>query len=212
MGKFGGGQGPAKEIALSFRTVTRLEEGELCLPLDPPPAALMPGYQGDDGKLIPLTGPVYRTGDVVQRDAEGYLTFVGRADDVFKASDYRISPFEVESALIEHPLVAEAAVVPAPDPLRHAVPKAYVMLIAGAAPDRATALSIFRHLRQTLAPFKRVRRIEFAELPKTISGKIRRVELRRNEAASQKEGKRATLEFWEDDFSEGEIGKAQRTS
>ena len=72
----------------------------------------MPGYQGDDGKLIPLEGPVYRTGDVVQRDAEGYLTFVGRADDVFKASDYRISPFEVESALIEHADVVECAVVP----------------------------------------------------------------------------------------------------
>ena len=100
---------------------------------------------------------------------------------MFKASDYRISPFELESVLIEHPAVAEAAVVPAPDPMRLAVPKAYVILVAGVAPDRATALSIFRHLRERLAPFKRVRRIEFSDLPKTISGKIRRVELRRTE-------------------------------
>jgi acetyl-CoA synthetase len=136
------------------------EEGELCLPLDPPPAALMPGYQGDDGNLIPLEGPVYRTGDVVQRDAEGYLTFVGRADDVFKASDYRISPFEVESALIEHADVVECAVVPTPDPLRHALVKAFITLRAGCEPSRETALSIFQHSRKVLAPYKRVRRLE----------------------------------------------------
>ena len=127
---------------------------------------------------------LYRTGDVAALDDDGYLTYVGRADDVFKSSDYRISPFELESALIEHPAVAEAAVVPSPDPLRLAVPKAFVALAPGHAPDRATALSIFQHCRAALAPFKRVRRLEFAELPKTISGKIRRVELRRNEAAN----------------------------
>ena len=109
---------------------------------------------------------------------DGYYTYIGRSDDVFKASDYRISPFELESALIEHPAVAEAAVVPAPDAIRLAVPKAYITLTANSTPDRATALSIFQHLRETLAPFKRVRRLEFTDLPKTISGKIRRVELR----------------------------------
>ena len=124
---------------------------------------------------------------------------------MFKSSDYRISPFELESALIEHSAVAEAAVVPSPDPMRLAVPKAYLALTSGHAPDRATALSIFRHCRTALAPFKRVRRIEFAELPKTISGKIRRVELRRAEAANRQDGRRATLEFWEDDFSEAEL-------
>src|SRR5690348_10224689 len=122
----------------------------------------------------------------MSRDAHGYLTFVGRADDVFKASDYRISPFELESALIEHPAVAEAAVVPSPDPVRLAVPKAFVALAPGHnEPDRDTALSIFRHLRAHLAPFKRIRRLEFAELPKTISGKIRRVELRGAERQSR---------------------------
>ncbi len=130
---------------------------------------------------------------------DGYLTYVGRADDVFKASDYRISPFELESVLIEHAAVAEAAVVPAPDALRTAIPKAYVALVAGAEPSAATALSIFQHLRARLSPYKRVRRIEFAELPKTISGKIRRVELRR---AEQSRSGRGPDEFREEDFVE----------
>jgi acetyl-CoA synthetase len=121
---------------------------------------------------------------------------------VFKASDYRISPFELESALIEHPAVAEAAVVPSPDPMRLAVPKAFVALAQGHAPDRDTAASIFRHLGQHLAPFKRVRRLEFADLPKTISGKIRRVELRGQEQARRDAGGRGPHEFWEEDFPE----------
>jgi acetyl-CoA synthetase len=177
-------------------------EGELSIALDPRPAALMRGYQQDDGSILGLTGKAYRTGDVASRDADGYLTYVGRADDVFKASDYRISPFELESILIEHPSVAEAAVVPAPDPLRLAIPKAYVALVAGAAEDRATALSIFLHLRERLAPFKRVRRLEFYELPKTISGKIRRVELRQLERRRAADGTREPAEFREEDFPE----------
>ncbi len=178
------------------------DEAEICLALDPPPLGLMRGYQADDGTIQPLAGAVYRTGDVAMRDADGDFTYVGRADDVFKASDYRISPFELESALIEHPAVAEAAVVPSPDPLRLAVPKAFVALAQGHAPDRDTALSIFRHLRTQLAPFKRVRRLEFAELPKTISGKIRRVELRAAERAQREAGARGVHEFAEDDFPE----------
>jgi len=177
-------------------------EAEICLALDPPPLGLMRGYQGDDGAIVPLAGAVYRTGDIAMRDADGHFTYVGRADDVFKASDYRISPFELESALIEHPAVAEAAVVPSPDPLRLAVPKAFVALAEGHAADRDTALSIFRHLRAHLAPFKRVRRLEFAELPKTISGKIRRVELRAAERRRRAGDERGTREFWEEDFPE----------
>ena len=175
------------------------EEGEVCLSLDPRPAGVMRGYLDEDGGIVPVTGDVYRTGDVANRDADGYLTYVGRADDVFKASDYRISPFELESVLIEHPAVAEAAVVPAPDPLRLAVPKAFVTLVAGAAPTRETAADIFRHLRARLAPYKRVRRIEFSDLPKTISGKIRRVELRKLEAARTE---RSPDEYREEDFAE----------
>ena len=163
---------------------------------------LMQGYQGDDGAVVPVAGAAYRTGDVAMRDADGYFTYVGRADDVFKASDYRISPFELESALIEHAAIAEAAVVPSPDPLRLAVPKAFVALAGNHIPNRETALEIFRHVRASLAPFKRVRRLEFAELPKTISGKIRRVELRTAEAERRAAGQRAEAEFWEEDFPE----------
>jgi acetyl-CoA synthetase len=178
------------------------KEGEVCISLDPPPTALMRGYQQDDGSFAPLGDTVYRTGDVATQDADGYLTFVGRADDVFKASDYRISPFELESALIEHASVAEAAVVPAPDPTRTAVPKAYITLAAGVPADRDTALAIFRHMRDAVAPYKRVRRLEFSDLPKTISGKIRRVELRQAEASRARESQRSTGEFREEDFPE----------
>ena len=193
---------PGYRVALLDPEDKEAEEGELCLRLDPPPAGLMPGYQGDDGALIPMQGSYYHTGDVVQRDKDGYLTFVGRADDVFKASDYRISPFEVESALIEHPDVVECAVVPTPDPIRHALVKAFVTLRAGAAPSREMALSIFQHSRKVLAPYKRIRRLEFVDLPKTISGKIRRVQLRTAEAERAEGGTRTQAEFREEDFSE----------
>jgi acetyl-CoA synthetase len=160
------------------------DEGEICLDLANRPLALMVGYRDDDDRTSDaMRGGYYHTGDVASRDADGYITYVGRTDDVFKASDYRISPFELESVLIEHDAVAEAAVVPSPDPLRLAVPKAYVVLAAGHEPTRDTALSILRHAREHLAPYKRIRRIEFYELPKTISGKIRRVELRAREDA-----------------------------
>jgi acetyl-CoA synthetase len=190
---------PGYRIRLLDLDGNEADEGAVCLPLDARPAGLMRGYQMDDGSIEPVTGDVYRTGDVAARDADGYITYVGRADDVFKASDYRISPFELESVLIEHEAVAEAAVVPAPDAMRLAVPKAYVALAAGHAPDAATALAIFRHIRARLAPYKRVRRLEFAELPKTISGKIRRVELRKTEEGRAERG---AGEFREDDFPE----------
>lgn len=180
----------------------KTDEGEFCVTLDPRPLGLMPGYQKDDGTFSPLEGQFYRTGDVMLRDADGYLTFVGRADDVFKASDYRISPFELESALIEHPDVVECAVVPSPDPIRSAVPKAFVILRSDVEPSREIALSIFQHLRKVLAPFNRIRRIEFSDLPKTISGKIRRVELRQREAANFESGARPFLEFKEEEFPE----------
>ena len=175
------------------------EEGEITLDLDPPPLALMTGYR-DSAELSAeaMRDGRYHTGDVARRDADGYITYVGRSDDVFKASDYRISPFELESVLIEHPAVTEAAVVPAPDPLRLAVPKAYVTLAAGHEPTRETALAIMRHAREQLAPYKRIRRLEFGELPKTISGKIRRVDLRRDE----EQGARRSAEFREEDFPE----------
>ncbi|TCO46467.1 AMP-binding protein [Actinocrispum wychmicini] len=158
------------------------DEGEICLSLSPRPVGLMTGYADSaDRTAEAMRAGYYHTGDVGSRDADGYITYVGRADDVFKASDYRISPFELESVLIEHPAVAEAAVVPSPDPIRLAVPKAYVVLAAGVDPNADTARDILRYAREHLAPYKRIRRLEFTELPKTISGKIRRVELRGRE-------------------------------
>lgn len=159
-----------------------VEEGEICIDLAQRPLGLMVGYAGDpDRNAVATAGGYYHTGDVGSRDADGYITYVGRSDDVFKASDYRISPFELESVLIEHPAVAEAAVVPSPDPIRLAVPKAYVVPAAGHEPTEETARAILEFARDNLAPYKRIRRLEFAELPKTISGKIRRVELRGRE-------------------------------
>ncbi len=185
-------------------------EGEICLDLAARPLGLMQGYLDDEVRSAEaMRGGYYHTGDVASRDADGYLTYVGRMDDVFKSSDYRISPFELESVLIEHPAVAEAAVVPSPDPLRLAVPKAFIVLAAEAVPDAATARSIFEHLRARLSPFKRVRRLEFAPLPKTISGKIRRVELRQAEQARREDGSRRPGEFWEEDFPELKSGAAR---
>ena len=175
------------------------EEGEICLDLRERPVGLMAGYADDEERTAEaFRGGYYHTGDVGSIDERGYITYVGRTDDVFKASDYRISPFELESVLLEHDAVAEAAVVPAPDPIRLAVPKAYVVLAAGHEPDAATAERILAFCRDHLAPYKRIRRLEFAELPKTISGKIRRVELRGKEQASPQS--RPAGEFREEDF------------
>jgi acetyl-CoA synthetase len=196
-------------------------EGEICLDLSRRPLGLMTGYLGSpEQDAEAMRDGYYHTGDVAARDEDGYITYVGRTDDVFKASDYRISPFELESVLIEHEAVAEAAVVPSPDPVRLAVPKAYVALVAGVVPSAEVAQSIIAFSRDRLAPYKRLRRIEFAELPKTISGKIRRVELRLQEAGRTAGGPppakdpdgiggpfraapspRGTTEFWEEDFS-----------
>jgi acetyl-CoA synthetase len=176
------------------------QEGEICLDLGRRPLALMAGYQDDPEKNAEaMRGGFYHTGDVASVDEDGYITYVGRTDDVFKASDYRISPFELESVLIEHESVAEAAVVPSPDPIRLAVPKAYVILAASATPSPELARDILAFCRARLAPYKRIRRIEFSDLPKTISGKIRRVELRGKEN-EPREG-RGTVEFWEEDFT-----------
>jgi acetyl-CoA synthetase len=176
-------------------------EGEICVRLGAArPVGLMQGYRVDD-RIHPVDGGFYRTGDVAARDADGVYTYVGRADDVFKSSDYRISPFELESVLIEHPLVAEAAVVPSPDPLRFTVPKAFIALTPGSLPNADTARSIFAHARAALGPFKRIRRLEFYELPKTISGKIRRVALRKLEAERRASDQRGALEWVEDELS-----------
>jgi acetyl-CoA synthetase len=190
---------PGYEVVLLDADGHEAEEGEISLKLSPRPLGLMAGYKDDPSKMAKAEAEgFYRTGDVATRDEEGYLFFVGRADDVFKSSDYRISPFELESFLIEHESVAEAAVVPSPDPLKLSVPKAYIILRAGFAPDRATALALFKFIRERLSPYKRIRILEFGDLPKTISGKIRRVELRKRAA----EQTNSPTEFREEQFPE----------
>ncbi|MBK8174531.1 MAG: AMP-binding protein [Rhodospirillales bacterium] len=198
---------PGYRVALLDPDGNEAAEGEISLAVDPRPTGLMIGYKDDPEKTAEVSrGGYYRTGDVAARDGDGYITYIGRTDDVFKASDYRISPFELESVLIEHEAVAEAAVVPSPDPLRLAVPKAVVVLVAGRKPSAELAEDILRFARARLAPYKRIRRLEFAELPKTISGKIRRVELRRHENAMRRDGERGELEFWEEDFPALKVG------
>ncbi len=188
---------PGYTIQLLDPDGAEVQEGEIAIALDPKPTPVMQGYVDDAGALRAPQGSAYRTGDVALRNEDGSLTYVGRADDVFKSSGYRISPFELESVLVEHAAVAEAAVVPSPDPVRTALPKAFVALAEGHAPNAETAALLFAHLRARLAPYKRIKRIEFFELPKTISGKIRRVDLRRLEAARRTEDATSELEFIE---------------
>ncbi len=191
---------PGYNIVLLDVDGNEADEGEIAIKLDPPPVGLMLGYLDDPERTrAVMEGGYYRTGDVAARDEDGYFWYIGRADDVFKSSDYRISPFELESVLIEHEAVAEAAVVPAPDPIRLSVPKAYVVLAPGYEPTRETALAIFSFMRERVASYKRVRRLEFSELPKTISGKIRRVQLRALEKGKKE---RSPREFYEEDFPE----------
>ncbi|GAA5225831.1 AMP-binding protein [Paeniglutamicibacter antarcticus] len=179
-------------------------EGEICLRIDPLPLGLMKSYFGDAEKTADaFRDGVYHTGDMAEIDDQGIITYVGRGDDVFKSSDYRLSPFELESVLIQHPAVAEAAVIPSPDALRLSVPKAFVVTAEGYEPSAEIAESILLHCRENLAPYKRIRRLEFTELPKTISGKIRRVELRRTEAARYEGASELAtegVEYRDDDF------------
>lgn len=205
--KFGamGAPLPGYEVVLiDPATEQEADEGELCLRLEPRPVGLMKGYYGDPEKNAEVfRNGLYHTGDVASRDEAGVFTYVGRADDVFKSSDYKISPFELESVLVEHPAVVEAAIVPAPDEIRLAVPKAFVTLAQGWEPGQETATEVLQHCLDRLPPYKRIRRIEFQELPKTISGKIRRVELRKTEeerAHSDSDSGDYGIEFREEDL------------
>ncbi len=193
---------PGYDVAIVDASDAPAVEGELAIRLSPRPLGLMDGYLDDPARTAEvMAGGLYRTGDEARIDDDGYIHFVGRGDDVFKSSDYRISPFELESVLVEHPLVAEAAIVPSPDPLRLSVPKAFVVLVPGADPSAATATAILAFCKDRLAPYKRIRRLEFATLPKTISGKIRRVELRKLEADRRARGERGPTEHWLDDHA-----------
>ena len=194
-----GRSSPGHQIVLLDCDGSESDDGEISLKCHPKPCSLMAGYLNDEERTKQCFAEgYYRTGDVAHRDTDGYFTYIGRADDVFKSSDYRLSPFELESALIEHECIAEAAVVPSADPIRWHVPKAFITLKPGVQPSRDIAYEIFRFIRGRLAPYKRIRRIEFSDLPKTISGKIRRVQLRNIE--SQPHQNRRPSEYWEEDF------------
>ncbi|HET8668756.1 MAG TPA: AMP-binding protein [Terriglobales bacterium] len=194
---------PGHKVVLLDVDGNESDDGEISLKLDPRPLSLMAGYIDDAARTASaMEGGYYRTGDVAHRDHDGYFTYIGRADDVFKSSDYRLSPFELESALIEHRSVAEAAVVPSPDAIRWNVPKAFISLKPGIQPGPEVARDIFGFIRERLGPFKRIRRLEFSELPKTISGKIRRVQLRAIEQEPRGLGQRRDNEYWEEDFAD----------
>jgi acetyl-CoA synthetase len=161
------------------------QEGQIAVKVKPQrPVGLFREYWKDPEAMArSFQGEWYLTGDKAYRDEDGYFWFVGRADDVIKSAGYRIGPFEVESALLEHPAVAESAVVASPDPMRGHIVKAFVVLKPGYVPSDELVLSLQEHVRKTTAPYKYPRAIEFvSELPKTISGKIRRVELRGKES------------------------------
>jgi acetyl-CoA synthetase len=192
---------PGHTVVLLDHDGRESDDGDIAVKCDPRPPSLMAGYLDDAGQTErSFAGGYYRTGDVAHRDADGHFTYVGRADDIFKSSDYRLSPFELESALIEHDYVAEAAVVPSADRIRWHVPKAFITLRPGLDSSPETAREIFKFIRGRLAPYKRIRRIEFSELPKTVSGKIRRVQLRSIESTPRLE--RRPGEYWEEDFSD----------
>jgi len=194
---------PGHHVVLLDAEGHEANDGEIAIKCDPRPISLMPGYMGDDERTAKcFAGGYYRTGDVAHRDEEGYYTYIGRADDVFKSSDYRLSPFELESALIEHQAIAEAAVVPSPDPIRWTVPKAFIICKPGVQPTEELARDIFKFIRGRLGPYKRIRRLEFSDLPKTISGKIRRVQLRGLEQEARQQPGRRPGEYWEEDFPE----------
>lgn len=180
------------------------QDGQIAVRVMPDrPIGLLKGYRCDRSRDDEaFMGGWYLTGDVVHVDQNGYFRFVGRNDDVFKSSDYRISPFEVESVLLAHPAVAEAAVVGSPDAERGIVPKAFVALRPGYEATPELALDIFRYCRHSMAPYKRPRRIEFMEdLLKTVSGKIKRAELRRHDEALRQNATPSPLEFSETDFA-----------
>ena len=192
---------PGYRIELVDADDQPVSEGEIALPLAQRPLGLMTGYANNEKATAQaMRNGFYHTSDVAMRRDDGYYVYVGRADDVFKSSDYRLSPFELESVLIEHEAIAEAAVVPSADAMRLAVPKAFVTVRQGFEAGPELARAVFSFSREKLAPYKRIRRLQFSELPKTISGKIRRVELRRRELEREAEPARLPDEYWEEDF------------
>lgn len=180
-----------------------LEEGHICV-VGPEEGVngVFKEYMGDEERRKKVfKNGLYYTGDKAYKDEEGYIWFVGRDDDVIKASDYRVGPFEVESVLIEHEAVVESAVVASPHELRGAAVKAFVVLKEGQEPSEALAKELFDFSAKNLATYKIPRIIEFVEeFPKTISGKIRRIELRSNEAMQKMKQLKGTHEYYHEKY------------
>lgn len=192
---------PGYSVCLLDDDGKQSEEGELSINLAPAPIGLMVGYADNDELTQSALGSEhYGTSDVASIDEDGFYWFIGRTDDVFKSSDYRISPFELESVLVEHPAVAEAAVVESPDPKRLCVPKAFLTLAPEVEQNAELALDIFKFVSKKVGPYKRIRRIEFSSLPKTVSGKIKRKELRSLEIELRKGSEKSPNEYEEKDF------------
>jgi acetyl-CoA synthetase len=201
-----GVEAPGFEIGLLDEDLTPVpvdSEGSVAVRTKPTrPVGLMAGYidPPERNKEV-FVGDWYLTGDLARRDSEGFFWFVGRADDVFKSSDYRISAFELESELLVHPAITEVAVIASPDQLRGFVPKAVITLKPGVKPSKELAYNIFRFTRERMAPYKRPRIIQFTEdFPKTVSGKIKRTDLRRLENKLRTNKARGSEEYFESDF------------
>ncbi|HWU42123.1 MAG TPA: AMP-binding protein, partial [Bdellovibrio sp.] len=172
---------PGYKIDLLDHEGRSVKEGEICVE-----SAILPDHP-------------YHSGDVARVDADGNYTYLGRTDELFKSSDYRISPFELESVLLENPAVREVAVIPSPDPIRYAVPKAIITLAKNLEPTKEIAIDIMNFTRTRLSPFKRIRRVEFSELIIAADGKIQRDELIKKEIEKRKSNEKSPYEFWEED-------------
>ncbi len=204
---------PGYNIALlndQLEEVKPGEDGQIAIEIYPTwPLGLTVGYDDQERNKQIFKGGWYLTGDSAYKDEEGYFYFIGRTDDVFKSLDYRISPFEVESELMESEAVMEAAVVPTIDDRGRIVPKAFIVLKPDYQPTRETALDIFRFIRDNMAPYKRPRSIEFlSEFPKTVSMKVMRRELRAYDKKLKDSNQKGEFEFFEKEFAEElELGK-----
>ncbi|GBD90206.1 acetyl-coenzyme A synthetase [bacterium BMS3Abin04] len=197
---------PGYEVKILNNTldeVKRNEDGQIAVSTYPiRPLGLLTGYDDPERNKEIFKGGWYLTGDTAFMDEEGYIHFIGRVDDVFKSLDYRISPFEVESEIMENPAVLEVGVIPTVDDRDRIVPKAFIVLKPDFQASKQMALEIFRFIRDHIGPYKRPRSIEFLEeFPKTISAKVMRKDLRQYDKSLKNDKKRGEQEYFESDFA-----------
>lgn len=183
--------------------VPRGQDGQIAVAIYPvKPLGLLLGYDDAEKNREIFKGGWYLTGDTAFQDEKGFFHFIGRVDDVFKSLDYRISPFEVESEIMEHQAVLEVGVVPTVDDKDRIVPKAFIVLKPDFYPNKQTAIDLFRFIRDRMAPYKRPRSIEFMDkFPKTISSKVMRKDLKAYDKELKEKGEKGKYEFFEKDFA-----------